>query len=231
MHLAISSTAAPDATGIHELLAACAYRGLGGLELCVTRGMSPGPLLEDVGNVSGNDVPIVGIWSDATHYAHQLSYISRTTSAPVIVAGDGSLEDRAALARSIIAHGGCAMVLVSGPADGWLSWITGAAAPFAWQVGDDTADAGADAELILRSNAPLAYVRLIGGGPETVMQEGRGIGSLMKTLTLAGYNGPLVLTPSSPRFRMAWRTWLGRRGGSGCGSKATRTQAVIPIHS
>jgi hypothetical protein len=219
MRLALSSAAAPDAAGASELLAACAHRGLSGLELCITRGMSPGVLLDDAAHAPGADVSIVGVWCDASHYAHQLSYISRTTGAPVIVGGAGGLEDRAAFARSITAHGGCAMLLVSGPADGWLPAVIAAGVPFAWQVGDDTVDAGADAERILRSNAPLGYVRLVGGGPETIMQEGRGIGSMMKTLTLAGYDGPLVLTPSSPRFRMAWRTWLGRRGGSGCGSK------------
>ena len=36
---------------------------------------------------------------------------------------------------------------------------------------------------------------------------------------LARYGGPLVLAPGAPNALAAWRLWLGRGGGWGCGSK------------
>jgi hypothetical protein len=52
------------------------------------------------------------------------------------------------------------------------------------------------------------------------MQDGRGVGGMMRRLALAGYEGTLVLAPSTTRFRVAWQQWLGRRGGgSGCRSR------------
>ena len=42
------------------------------------------------------------------------------------------------------------------------------------------------------------------------MHEGRGVGELMARLALSGFGGMVILAPSSPRFHVAWATWLGR---------------------
>jgi hypothetical protein len=227
MLLSLSSAAAPDAS-ISELRAACVHRGLAGVELCLAAGATD--LVEEMVNTRDADPPIVGLWTDASLYAHELSAVSRASAAPIVLGGPRSLEERMAFTRSIIAHGGDAMVLVTGAAESWLPAITAMGLPFAWQVDKDSHDAAGDAQRIQESGAPLAYVRLIGGGPETAQQEGRGFGALMMKLTLAAYGGPLVMVPSSPRYRVAWRTWLGRRGGSGCGSKVAQDDRMIPIH-
>ena len=56
---------------------------------------------------------------------------------------------------------------------------------------------GSDAEpataLIAEAGAALGYLRLYGGGPETVAQGGAGVGALMARLALARFGGPLVL--------------------------------------
>jgi hypothetical protein len=126
----------------------------------------------------------------------------------------------------LLADGGT-VALVRGPAAGWLDDIDSAGRECAWEIDCNAFDPGDDAaEVLARLGARLRYIRLIGGGPEAVMQEGRGIGALMSRLALAGYNGALILTPSSPRYRVAWETWLGRRGGWGCGSEASDPAVV-----
>ena len=37
----------------------------------------------------------------------------------------------------------------------------------------------------------------------------------------------LILAPSSTRYRVAWETWLGRRGGWGCGSSGERSLTAL----
>src|SRR5690606_7561036 len=117
--------------------------------------------------------------------------------------------------------GGQALVATHGPADDWMRVLRDAGAPFAWDVDASARDVTADAILVLRDSSIVpACIRLIGGGPEAAMLEGHGIGNLMGRLALAGFDGAVVLAPSADRYRVAWSTWLGRRGGWGCGSKA-----------
>jgi hypothetical protein len=120
-----------------------------------------------------------------------------------------------------------ALVCVRGPARAWLDELARAGIAYAWEVDPAVADIAVDVDAVFgRSDADLRYIRLIGGGPEAAMQDGQGIGVLMGRLALAGYDGPVVLTPSSTRYRVAWASWLGRRGGWGCGSKAASDNVV-----
>ncbi len=73
--------------------------------------------------------------------------------------------------------------------------------------------------LLARLGGRLRHIVLRGGGPEATEQEGRGVGSLMARLAVAGYGGTVALAPSSDRYRVIWDAWLGRRGGWGCGSR------------
>jgi hypothetical protein len=228
MQLGISSAAAPDAT-MGELFDACARRGLTALELAYA--VAASAAADQLRALRHEAVRVTGILADGSTYAHQLSAMSRGIRAPVVVHGDDDLSARITFARSIIAHGGVALVTVTGPARSWLDNIARAGVDFAWQVDDTCTDPAGDAEAILSTLGAIPYVRLVGGGPEAALQEGRGVGALMTRLALAGFAGPLILTPSSHRYRIAWAGWLGRRGGWGCGSAVDRTRReMIPIH-
>lgn len=97
----------------------------------------------------------------------------------------------------------------------------------AWVADPSQEHVGTAAAKLLASHADhLVSVRLLGGGPESVMHEGRGVGELMGRLALAGFGGAVVLAPSSRKFHVIWTTWLGRRGGFGCGSKASDDSLV-----
>jgi hypothetical protein len=71
-----------------------------------------------------------------------------------------------------------------------------------------------------------SHILLRGGGPEAVQFEGRGIGSLMAQLSVAGYRGVLILAPSGRAMRQIWKTWLFNRRNWGCGSKASDPSLV-----
>jgi hypothetical protein len=98
--------------------------------------------------------------------------------------------------------------------------------PLAWDADPRLGPPGRFAEALLRRTAgALRHICLPGGGPETSLQDGMGVGDLMRRLALAGYEGTLVLTPSTTRYRLAWRSWLAHRGGGGCGSKVAPASA------
>lgn len=238
MRLGLSSAAAPDA-GIDALVEACVRRGLAVLELHAGDAHDVVDADSAAGARActlGTGVAIGAWWTDAQHDPALLAGIARGLQAPVVLAEADEpdatsvrdhLARRIALARTLAAE---APVLlgVRGPADLWLTAVTDARIDFAWQVDRSVVDPAADLTRILQA-APgrLRYVRIHGGGPESALQEGQGIGPLMAQLAITGYDGPLVVAPSSSRYRMAWSTWLGRRGGWGCGSKADRSMVSL----
>lgn len=232
MQLGLSSAAAPDAT-VHELIDMCAARGLHALELRAgdAHGIAPGAassleLATAVASAAAAGVRLAGIRSEAVDTPEELAHLSRALDAPVTVTS-GDLAQRIEGAAAIDDAGGRVLVVVRGNADHWHSDIVAAGFDYAWDI-DATCTRGAsDAAMLLGSSGPgLRYIRMIGGGPETPMQEGRGIGSLMGTLALAGFTGPVILAPSSTRYHVAWSSWLGRRGGWGCGSKSAAADLV-----
>lgn len=230
MRLGLSSAAAPDA-GVDVLLAACVRRGLGALEL---RAGDAHGLDADAAAARGPDlrrralesgVVIAGYRAEADTDARALAHIARALEAPAIIAGDEPLAQRIARAQAVEAEGGAALVAVRGPATEWRDAIVHAAVGCAWELDATATVAHGHLESMLRS-AQLRSISLLGGGPEAAMHEGRGIGALMGALALGRYDGPLVLAPSAPRYRVAWDTWLGRRGGWGCGSKTGEMTAL-----
>jgi sugar phosphate isomerase/epimerase len=107
---------------------------------------------------------------------------------------------------------------------------TGGAAFLAWEVAPSGNAIPDPAAMLAACGSRLAYVILHGGGPEAMAQEGRGIGALFTALTLGRYLGPLSLRPSTSSYHLAWSTWLGRRGGWGCGSKVAASPPVnLPL--
>ena len=71
-----------------------------------------------------------------------------------------------------------------------------------------------------------SHIMLRGGGPEAAQFEGRGIGTLMARLTVAGYAGTLIIAPSARAVLPVWNTWLMLRSNWGCGSKTADSSLV-----
>lgn len=227
MQLGLSSEAAMDAP-VSELLVACVRRGLGALELVLNPAIGPDDVLVATRMTNDIAVRISGIVADGCPDTQALAVLSRMADAPIIVRGEYDLPGRIACAREICLEGGTALVFVSGPPDSWLDTVTYTGVEFAWHVDETCQDPAAAAERILHARR-IAAIRLAGGGPETAMLDERGIGALVRTLAIAGYDGPLIMTPSSQRYRVVWAAWLGRRGGWGCGSKADKTGRTVPL--
>lgn len=232
MQLGLSSAAAHDAN-IDALVDACARRGLGALELRAgdMHGVRADSTAEHIQAVRARaasaHIDIAGYWMAGAEGDPGLASLGQHLGAPIISAVDEPLAVRLDRARRIGVLGAHALVGVSGSASAWLSAVVHAGLDFAWEIDLGQYNPAADADAVLdAAGARLRYIRFVGGGPEAALQEGRGIGVLMGRLTLAGYAGPLVLTPSSARYRVAWAAWLGRRGGWGCGSRAEAADTV-----
>lgn len=234
MRLGLSSAAAPDAD-LGELIAACGARGLSALELRAGDGHG----LEAVGNdslaarLADAGVAIVGFRTESSSNAFQLARLSTALDVAIITADDCAIEERIERTRRIIEEGGRALVSGKGPANDWHRAVLRAGLDFAWEIDAQGTDLKADADRVLgNGTAALRYIRFIGGGPESTLHEGRGIGELMGRLALSGYAGPVILAPSSTRYRVAWSAWLGRRGGWGCGSKVADAALItLPAHA
>jgi hypothetical protein len=226
MKLGISSAAAPD-LGADDLIAASAARGLQMLELRegdahdASSSTTAAARVQSLAAVAG--VEIAGLMASSTRFsvagADALADVSRTLNAP-IVTGDGDLVDRIVMSHNITFAGGIALPLLGG-ADCVRDALVLAEAglPYAWQADPAAADIDRIFSTLPDNAAGLRYIRFTGGGPESVMHDGRNVGSFMARLALSGYRGAFVVTPSSPEYRIIWRSWLGRRGGWGCGSK------------
>lgn len=225
MRLGLSSDADSQAT-LDELVSACGRRGLVALELRVPGGA---PVSAGVAGAAGEwlqgaaalhtGLPDVAALLVDTLHADPVAERCAGMGTPLVLAGDASPAERRAAATRLVAAGHVVYPLMEGPASSWLDDALAAGVPVAWQIDGTCTDPGRDLRGILEQRGLLAYVRLVGGGPEATEQGGRGIGAAMTRLAVSGYSGPLILTPSSRRYRVIWSTWLGRRGGWGCGSK------------
>ena len=237
MRLGLSSAAAPEA-GAEGLVTACAARGLTALELRAGDGHGIGTgdrMSADAADVlalaAGSSVDIAGYRTTDSRDALSLARLSTALCTAIIIADECDMAERVHRARRIVDAGGRALVAASGAPSAWHAALTASGLDFAWEVDAAAGDVSEAAGPILRQPG-LRYIRFVGGGPEASLQEGRGIGTLMGSLALAGYDGPVILTPSSTRYRVAWETWLGRRGGWGCGSKSSAPELVhLPVRT
>ena len=237
MRLGLSSAAAP-AAGAEDLVTACAARGLTALELRAGDGHG----IETGDHVSARaadllaraaeaSIDIAGYRAADSRDAASLARLSQALCTAIIVADECDTAERIHRARRIIDAGGRALVAASGAPPSWHAALAASGLDYAWEVDVAGGDVSEAAEPVLRQPG-LRYIRFIGGGPEASLQEGRGIGTLMGSLALAAYDGPVILTPSSTRYRVAWETWLGRRGGWGCGSKTSAPDLVhLPVRT
>lgn len=233
MLLGLSSAAAPDAA-LDELLDAAVRRGLGALELRDgdAHGVMPGDggvsAMAAAERAAAANVTLSGYRSDRVAHDLALARLSYALGAPVILDGPDDVVTRIDRARQMVAAGGDVAVVLRGDsvADD-AALVAAAGLGLAWEANPAFGSLGAIAESLLQQYPSwLRHIRLIGGGPETEMQHGKGVGELMRQLALAGYDGKLILAPSTPGYRIAWRNWLGRHRGWGCGSKATESSLV-----
>jgi hypothetical protein len=234
MQLGLSSAAAPDAV-LDDLLAACVRRGLAVLELRAgdSHGVAvagPGsPIGDAVRRAAAAGVRITGLRIESLATGPEVAELAPAAGAarvPLLLAGGAGVGDRLERAAAVQALGASAVVVVSGDVPAAeVEAVLAAGFDVAWDAAaSDLARAGS--RVLGLAGERLRHIRLGGGGPETALQAGLGVGELMVTLALAGYAGSLILTPSSDRYRIAWRTWLGRRGGTGCGSKVSEPLPV-----
>jgi hypothetical protein len=227
MVLGLSSAAAPEAT-LEDLLETAARRGFGAVEL--REGDAHGVIPDDDGpGIAATlaEAAVVGIAISGYRIGRAghdlaLARLSHALGAPMVLDGPDDVAGRMARAVQMRRAGADVAVVLRGasaPEDAAI--VAAAGLALAWDADPRAGPLDLLVESLLqRSPGRLRHIRLLGGGPEVMMQGGRGIGGMMRRLALAGYEGTLVLAPSTTRYRVAWQQWLGRRGGgSGCGSR------------
>ncbi len=225
MRLGLSSAAAPDAP-FAELLAACVRRGLAAVELRsgdahgVVAGAAGGAAARERAAAAG--VAISGFRSASAVEDCGLAPLASAADAPVLV--DGGPCDARILRAADLANGGGEVAVVVDELDfEEVRRLVARGFDLAWNFPIRLGAAAGAERLLSLAGRRLRHVRVAGGGPESDLHDGHGVGALMRTLALAGYDGSVILAPSSPRYHVAWTNWLGRRGGWGCGSKADRS--------
>lgn len=242
MRLSLSTAAAPESS-LPEILAACTRRGLSGLELVLGHAHGVDATTEDIAPIrralDASGVVVTAIRADdvASAESPSAARLSAELAAPVVVPGEpGSSSsasatvprERLAQAVDIYARSGGTLLFEHGtdPAEASALREQVEASDtdvlgLSWQVDPEAPGFAENAAGVLSaSGSLLRHIRLLGGGPEAMGQEGLGLGSLMARLALAGYAGNIAIAPSTSRYRLVWRRWMESGGGWGCGSKA-----------
>ncbi|HEY9506765.1 MAG TPA: hypothetical protein VIQ27_12375 [Gemmatimonadales bacterium] len=225
MRLSLSSAAAPEAR-LDQLFEAAARCGFGAVELRegdghgVARDDGPG-ITAAAAEASVARIGISGYRVLQPAHDLALARLSYTLGTPILLDGPKDPAGRLDRAVRMRRAGADVAVVLRGPSTSEAGTIIAAAGlSLAWDADPSLGAPDRELESLLRC-APhaLRHIRLLGGGPEVAMQEGSGVDRLMRRLALAGYEGTLVLAPSTTRYRSEWQQWLGRRGRStGCGS-------------
>lgn len=235
MHTGVSSAVAPGAS-LAELIAGAARHGLSVLELRAgdAHGVSPS-LTADASALTlvlrtlhESAVSISSFREHGQDDARALGTLSRLLGAILLVDGPSSLVERLRRAQRLRSAGATVSVVVRGlHAVRDAFEITHAECNVAWDVVPSDEGLGTQAAAMLNvSGDSLQQVCIAGGGPESTLHEGRGIGALMARLALAGFEGSVIIAPSAPRYHLLWEQWLGRRRGWGCGSHASDPSLV-----
>lgn len=217
-----------------QLLESCGHRGLELVELVTGHAHGVGPALDPariaelVWEVRASGVHVAGLYlaDEADTDWAAAAKLAAAFEAPAIVSPGAAAGSTLARVVSHFTEQG-ANLLLSHRTDlaqaAALSELVDAAGggrvALAWSIDPNVDDLTEVPAILDRTGDRLAYIRFMGGGPESSQNTGRGIGALMARLTLASYSGPLVLRPSNPSYHYAWRAWLGQAGGWGCGSK------------
>lgn len=230
MRTGVSSAVVPGAS-LSELTAGATRHGLSVLELRAGDGhgvsasmaAEAGALARVGGTVSGSGIAISAYRDHGLEDEHGLGALASVLCTSILIDGEGTLAARLTRAQRL-RHGGAAVAVVArGPdAASDAREIVGAGLAVAWDAAPADGQLGErSAEMLGVCGGALRQVRIAGGGPESALHEGRGIGALMARLALAGYAGTVIIAPSTPRYHLLWEQWLGRRRGWGCGSRAS----------
>ena len=235
MRTGLSSVVAPRAS-LEDLIAGAMRHGLTVLELCAGDGhgvtaavtSEARALAAVVDTISASHVAISAYRDLGKEDEAAVGTLSGILGAPTLVDVPGTLAARLARAERLRAVEVAVAVVVRGvDAIRDAQDISRAGCAVAWDAAPAEAKLGAQAAALLDAcGDALCQVRVAGGGPESTLHEGRGIGELMARLALAGYAGTVILAPSSPSYHVLWDRWLGRPRGFGCGSHASDNTLV-----
>lgn len=234
MRLGLSSEAAPDAS-LDDLIRFAQRRGLAALELregdahgvaARTSALASAAAAAEAVRAAG--LTLTGYRTHQLEDEYTLARLSEALGAPVLLAAPVPLAVRVARAERINGASGRVAIVLRGDSAVWDGIVCHAAGlALAWEADPQFGPVGAMAEPLLeRFGNALGHIRLIGGGPEAALQDGAGIGDLMRQLAMTSYTGTVILAPSAPRYGVAWQHWLGRRGGWGCGSSGMASSPV-----
>jgi hypothetical protein len=239
MRLGLSSAAAPD-LALADLLGGCQRRGLAVLELVlgdahgVHSGADAAQIEDALRQAERADVRLAALASPTTdpeRAEEAIRLAARLGMAALLPTGLAPGEVRALVERAIELKAQLLLQHGTDPAAAaelarLVESLPAGTAALAWQLHPREDDPALVSAVLSAAGPHLAYVRLRGGGPESAEQTGQGVGTLMARLALARYGGPLVLLPTTPRYRYIWSAWLGRAGGWGCGSKEQDSSLV-----
>lgn len=236
MQLSLSSAAAPDLP-LADLREVCQRRGLAALELvfgdaCLPAAVDERLALEarNAGQRGSAGIAAVAV-PERVAVTGRILDLAAWLEVPLVVRAPREADALERLCRYTGEGGRILLLHGSDPAAAaelraLAETLPAGTAALAWEVDPAGADPARVPEILSACGPALQYVRLLGGGPEAAAQSGLGVGALMARLALARFAGPLVLTPSTPRYHYAWRAWLGRTGGWGCGSKQSDPSLV-----
>ena len=197
-------TLGPDAigdAGLGDVIAACVRRGIGAVCL-------------DVQGVN-----------ELQHASEELRRHDIMLSAFRFISVDDVAPDAAARASATLQ---CALLRDANTPHAWVAAFVAAGGTIvdAVELDPQLHNVADQLRSVTATNGLPTHIILRGGGPEAVQFEGRGIGSLMTQLSVAGYRGFLILAPSGRGTRQLWKTWLFSRRNWGCGSKTSDPSLV-----
>lgn len=238
MRLGLSSEAAPDAS-LDDLIRFAQRRGLAALELRegdahgIAAGTSAPACAAAAAAVRAAGLTLTAYRTHQLEDESTLARLAGALGAPVLLAGPVPLATRVERARRIREAGGQVAIVLRGDSAVWDGIVCHEAGlALAWEADPHLGPVGdMAAPLLERFGDDLGHIRLVGGGPEVAMQDGAGIGDLMRRLALGAYAGTVILAPSTPRYGVAWQHWLGRRGGTGCGSAGETRPALVTLEA
>ena len=201
MILTLSSAAAPRAP-LSELLDGCVRRGLQGIHLVeghahgVSLESADSPLLDVLAEIQDHGLALTSLHAVSRRAVtpERAAAVTHLLRAPLVIGLDETPNDW----TNAFQHAG-GLHVAGLTLDATESDVM------------DTARAWPDGEL-------PSHITLHGAGPEAARYEGRGIGSLMTRLSLAAWQGVLVLAPTGRAVLPVWNAWLNHGRSWGCGS-------------
>lgn len=226
MRTALSSAIAPRAS-LDDLLAGLTRHGLDALELRIgdAHGVdsATSTLAEMRRHLLNSNVGVVGFLDEKGEAPDRVGGLVHAFDSRWLLSSELPLAKRMEIADHAAKESIPVGVIVRGvDAAAQIEEIRQSGHSVIWEAHPGDAPLGGLVDGVMKASGDaLIGVRLCGGGPESQLHEGRGIGTVMARLAISGFNGFLTLTPSDRRFHVMWETWLGRRGGWGCGSKAS----------